>query len=144
MKTTLKSSIFKGGTLTKRYSKNYHTADIKENASAIDQHGIKGWVREMQVDGIYLVSREVSRIRSKSHMIFPFSNCILRSKGQTSTNPLKLQIRASIFPAVISTCSIYPKSTVSFIFNHPDVKHLRYNLPRPIYVKCSVRIFTKR
>src|SRR5690606_22942765 len=59
MKTILKSNIFTNKKVIKTFTKDFITTNIKEEKSVINENGIQGVIKEIQLDGIYLVTRDV-------------------------------------------------------------------------------------
>lgn len=59
MKTTLKSNIFSNKKVIKTFTRDFATTDLKEEVVTINENGISGIVREIQLDGIYLVMRDI-------------------------------------------------------------------------------------
>lgn len=59
MKTILKSNIFSGKKVIKTFTKDFAATDLKEEITKINENGISGIVREIQLDGVYLVTRDI-------------------------------------------------------------------------------------
>lgn len=90
MKTILKSSIFSNNEVIKTYSKNFEASDLKEEIQVINENEVKGIVKEIQLNGIYLSIRDISVINNYSIKVahdFPLFKLHFEIEGSNLYTP---------------------------------------------------------
>ncbi|TYQ00055.1 AraC-like DNA-binding protein [Tenacibaculum adriaticum] len=89
MKTVLKSSIFKDKILVKYFNQDFEVDSFKENTIKLNNSGEIGTVREIQLNGIRIVHRNIKTSNYKINVShdFPFFKLQFEIEGSSHYKP---------------------------------------------------------
>ncbi|UOB16857.1 helix-turn-helix domain-containing protein [Abyssalbus ytuae] len=90
MESVLKSTIFKENTLIKTYTKDFKTTILQENVKEVNSNGIKGLIKGIQLDGVYINVHDIY-VEDSYYMDvvhdFPFFKLHFEIQGSSNYTP---------------------------------------------------------
>lgn len=147
MKSILKSPVFEGGMLTKYYSSGFESAQLKENAYSVNKNGVKGEIREISWDGIYMVHKDITvahQYQMEVYHDFPFFKLHFEIEGFNQYRPFSKGSLGIDIPSGHFNLFYFPQVNGVLSFRPPRRRTLEINFTKDYLEKTVGAKFPKQ